>query len=74
MSMKTKIRPLISLVAWQLLETHCLNVRELHLGKALAARIIPELETGAKCQLKHDSSTNTLIRRYGRSKELLHGR
>jgi glucose-6-phosphate isomerase len=44
------------------------------LGKVLAARIIPELETGAKCRLKHDSSTNTLIRRYGRSKELLHGR
>jgi glucose-6-phosphate isomerase len=44
------------------------------LGKALAARIIPELESGAKGQLKHDSSTNTLIRRYGRSKELLHGR
>jgi glucose-6-phosphate isomerase len=44
------------------------------LGKALAAWIIPELETGAKHQLKHDSSTNTLIRRYRRSKELLHGR
>ena len=40
------------------------------LGKALAARIIPELETGAECQLKHDSSTNTLIRRYRRSKDL----
>jgi glucose-6-phosphate isomerase len=39
------------------------------LGKALAARIIPELETGAKSQLKHDSSTNTLIRRYQKSKE-----
>jgi glucose-6-phosphate isomerase len=38
------------------------------LGKALAARIIPELETEGKCQLKHDSSTNTLIRRYRRSK------
>jgi glucose-6-phosphate isomerase len=44
------------------------------LGKALAARIIPELETGVECQLKHDSSTNTLIRRYKRSKELSHGR
>jgi glucose-6-phosphate isomerase len=43
------------------------------LGKALAARIIPELETGTECQLKHDSSTNTLIRRYRKSKELLHG-
>jgi glucose-6-phosphate isomerase len=44
------------------------------LGKALAERIIPELEIGTERQLKHDSSTNTLIRRYGRSKELLHGR
>jgi hypothetical protein len=31
-------------------------------------------ETGADCQLKHDSSTNTLIRRYRKSKELSHGR
>jgi glucose-6-phosphate isomerase len=44
------------------------------LGKALAARIIPELETGATSQLKHDSSTNTLIRRYARAKELPQGR
>jgi glucose-6-phosphate isomerase len=42
------------------------------LGKALAARIIPELETGAT--LKHDSSTNALIGRYWRSKVMLHGR
>jgi glucose-6-phosphate isomerase len=34
------------------------------LGKALAARIIPELENDAASQLKHDSSTNALIRRY----------
>ena len=39
------------------------------LGKELVARIIPELETGAKGQLKHDSSTNTLIRRYRRYKK-----
>jgi glucose-6-phosphate isomerase len=38
------------------------------LGKALAERIIPELETGAKGQLNHDSSTNTLIRHYINSK------
>ncbi len=44
------------------------------LGKALAARIIPELETGAKCELKHDSSTNTLIRRYRELKEPSHRR
>jgi glucose-6-phosphate isomerase len=43
------------------------------LGKALAARIIPELETGSEGQLNHDSSTNTLIRRYRNSKELLSG-
>jgi len=39
------------------------------LGKALAARIIPELEAGASGQLGHDSSTNTLIRRYRQSRE-----
>ena len=44
------------------------------LGKALAARIIPDLEGGSVRQLEHDSSTNSLIRRYRKSKELLHGR
>jgi glucose-6-phosphate isomerase len=34
------------------------------LGKALAARIIPELENDAEPELHHDSSTNALIRRY----------
>src|SRR5262249_14268722 len=34
------------------------------LGKKLAQRIIPELETGAEPDLGHDGSTNTLIRRY----------
>jgi glucose-6-phosphate isomerase len=34
------------------------------LGKVLAGRIIPELETKAESALTHDSSTNTLIRRY----------
>jgi len=38
------------------------------LGKALAQRIIPELEGAAEPALKHDSSTNNLIRRYRRSK------
>ncbi len=37
------------------------------LGKALAARIVPELETGAEGPLGHDSSTNALIRRYASS-------
>jgi glucose-6-phosphate isomerase len=34
------------------------------LGKVLAQRIIPELESSAEPALEHDSSTNTLIRRY----------
>jgi len=34
------------------------------LGKALAKRIVPELESDAEPPLDHDSSTNTLIRRY----------
>src|SRR5215471_10491697 len=38
------------------------------LGKALAQRIIPELESPAESKLEHDSSTNALIRRYRRSK------
>jgi glucose-6-phosphate isomerase len=36
------------------------------LGKVLAQRIIPELESTTKPELKHDSSTNALIRRYRR--------
>jgi len=38
------------------------------LGKALAQRIVPELESKAEPELAHDSSTNTLIRRYRKSK------
>jgi glucose-6-phosphate isomerase len=34
------------------------------LGKALAKRIIPELDPATEPALAHDSSTNTLIRRY----------
>jgi glucose-6-phosphate isomerase len=34
------------------------------LGKALARRIIPELESHDEPDLRHDSSTNALIRRY----------
>ena len=36
------------------------------LGKVLANRIIPELESTGEPRLAHDSSTNTLIRRYRR--------
>ncbi|MDP9370622.1 MAG: glucose-6-phosphate isomerase [Chloroflexota bacterium] len=34
------------------------------LGKALAMRIVRELEAGGAADLAHDSSTNTLLRRY----------
>ena len=34
------------------------------LGKALAQRIIPEIESATEPKLAHDSSTNSLIRRY----------
>ncbi len=40
------------------------------LGKVLAQRIIPELESKAEPELKHDSSTNSLIRRYRGLKEI----
>src|SRR5579884_512891 len=36
------------------------------LGKVLAGRIIPELESAGEPDLRHDSSTNALIRRYRR--------
>jgi glucose-6-phosphate isomerase len=39
------------------------------LGKVLAQRIIPELDSDADPKLGHDSSTNALIRRYRRLKE-----
>ena len=39
------------------------------LGKQLAQRIIPELESREKPALAHDSSTNNLISRYRKSKE-----
>jgi glucose-6-phosphate isomerase len=38
------------------------------LGKVLAQRIVPELEAAGDPDLKHDSSTNALIRRYRRMK------
>jgi glucose-6-phosphate isomerase len=39
------------------------------LGKVLAKRIIPELESQEEPKLEHDSSTTTLIRRYRKYKE-----
>jgi glucose-6-phosphate isomerase len=41
------------------------------LGKVLAQRIIPELESATETQLGHDSSTNALIRRYRKLKDNL---
>jgi glucose-6-phosphate isomerase len=38
------------------------------LGKVLAQRIIPELESKTEPELNHDSSTNALIRRYRKLK------
>jgi len=38
------------------------------LGKALAQRIIPQLESKPEPRLEHDSSTNALIRRYRKRK------
>jgi glucose-6-phosphate isomerase len=40
------------------------------LGKVLAQRIIPELESAGEHGLAHDSSTNALIRRYRALREV----
>jgi glucose-6-phosphate isomerase len=42
------------------------------LGKVLAQRIIPELESKVEPKLAHDSSTNNVIRRYRKMKESSH--
>jgi len=39
------------------------------LGKVLAERTTPELESTGEPQLEHDSSTNALIRRYRRLRD-----
>jgi glucose-6-phosphate isomerase len=44
----------------------CFDQWGVELGKALAARIIPELRGEGEPELEHDSSTNALIRRYRR--------
>ena len=43
------------------------------LGKVLAQRIIPELESKTEPKLSHDSSTNNLIRRYRKLKQTDYG-
>jgi glucose-6-phosphate isomerase len=40
------------------------------LGKVLAQRIIPELESQSETKLAHDSSTNSLIHRYRKLKQV----
>jgi glucose-6-phosphate isomerase len=40
------------------------------LGKVLAQRIVPELESATEADLAHDSSTNALIRRYRKHREV----
>lgn len=40
------------------------------LGKVLAQRIIPEIESQTEPKLDHDSSTNHLLRRYRKSREI----
>jgi glucose-6-phosphate isomerase len=42
----------------------CFDQWGVELGKALAQRIIPQLESATEPPLAHDSSTNNLIRRY----------
>jgi glucose-6-phosphate isomerase len=42
--------------------------RGVELGKALAQRIIPDLESATEPKLEHDTSTNALIRRYRKLK------
>jgi glucose-6-phosphate isomerase len=51
---------------WQV---NCFDQWGVELGKALAQRIIPELESKTEPALSHDSSTNNLIRRYRKFKE-----
>ena len=45
---------------------NCFDQWGVELGKALATRIIPELDRGAEPKLNHDASTNSLIERYRR--------
>ena len=52
-------------VIWQI---DSFDQRGVELGKVLAQRIIPELESKTMPRLKHDSSTNNLIRRYRKLK------
>ena len=46
----------------------CFDQWGVELGKALAQRIIPQLESADEPKLEHDSSTDNLIRRYRKQK------
>jgi glucose-6-phosphate isomerase len=59
------LRMILIGVIWNL---DSFNQWGVELGKVLAQRIIPELESKAELKLSHDSSTNNLIRRYRKSK------
>lgn len=54
-------------VIWNI---NCFDQWGVELGKALAQRIIAELESKKEHALGHDSSTNNLIRRYRKSKQV----
>jgi glucose-6-phosphate isomerase len=76
--MKTSIAPLTQRPAWKALrcpkrpatsEGVIWNINSfdqwgVELGKALAQRIIPELDSPTEPKLNHDSATNNLIWRY----------
>ncbi len=52
---------------WQI---NCFDQWGVELGKALAKRIVPELESETEPKLEHDGSTNALIRRYRQHKRV----
>jgi glucose-6-phosphate isomerase len=45
-------------------DINCFDQWGVELGKVMAQRIIPELESPADPKLSHDASTNRLIRHY----------
>jgi glucose-6-phosphate isomerase len=49
---------------------NCFDQWGVELGKALAQAIVPELESTSDPELRHDSSTNQLIRRYRKLKSV----
>ena len=79
-SSRTSLRPRLWASWWRSTSTSSLRKAPIwqinsfdqwgvELGKVLAQRIVPELESPGDPTLNHDSSTNNLIRRYRRQKE-----